>query len=181
MSRFDSLLSAYAVRVQAPWPTSVSGAERVWLAVYEPEQERRVRVRLGEFEMVTLQAGHNWGLVDLTDAFGHWLGRHEYRDAYFARPTALAPALAEFRDVLAGEVMEGLTKADSNTVVALLGVGALFGLARVSELVERVAPAIPGRLLVFFPGRRAGANYRLLDAKDGWDYLAVPIEASSGG
>jgi len=181
VSRFDSLLSAYAARVQAPWPTSVSGAERVWLAVYEPDQERRIRVRLGEFETVTIQAGHSWNLVDLTDAFGRWLGRHEYRDAYFARPTALAPALAEFRDTLTAQVAEVLAKADSNAVVALLGVGALFGLARVSELVERVAPAIPGRLLVFFPGRRVGANYRLLDAKDGWDYLAIPIEAASGG
>ena len=68
---------------------------------------------------------------------------------------------------------------DENTVVALLGVGSLFPMARVSELVDRVAPAIRGRLLVLFPGHLDGSNYRLLDARDGWNYLAVPI--TTGG
>ena len=32
-----------------------------------------------------------------------------------------------------------------------------------------------GRLVVFFPGQFEQNNYRLLDARDGWNYLAVPI------
>jgi hypothetical protein len=32
-------------------------------------------------------------------------------------------------------------------------------------------------LLVFFPGQFDNNNYRLLDARDGWNYLAVPITA----
>jgi len=37
---------------------------------------------------------------------------------------------------------------------------------------------IRGRLLVFFPGVYEQDNYRLLDARDGWNYLAIPITAS---
>ena len=37
-----------------------------------------------------------------------------------------------------------------------------------------------GRLLVFFPGEVEGNNYRLLDARDGWNYLATPITADKG-
>ena len=40
---------------------------------------------------------------------------------------------------------------------------------------------IRGRLLVFFPGVYEQNNYRLLDARDGWNYHAVPITASDGG
>ena len=39
---------------------------------------------------------------------------------------------------------------------------------------------IRGRLLVFFPGIYEQDNYRLLDARDGWNYHAVPITASEG-
>ena len=47
--------------------------------------------------------------------------------------------------------------------------GALFGIARVSTLISRIADAIPGRLLIGFPGKHAGGVYRLLDARDGWN------------
>jgi len=55
------------------------------------------------------------------------------------------------------------------------GLGSLFGITSVSALIEAVAGNIRGRLLVFFPGHYEGNNYRLLDARDGWNYLAVPI------
>ena len=71
------------------------------------------------------------------------------------------------------------TQAGPDTVVALVGVGALFGVARVSTVVEGIKDAIPGRLLVFIPGEHHPENhtYRLLDARDGWNYLAVPLLA----
>ena len=71
-------------------------------------------------------------------------------------------------------------EAGPDTVVAMLGVGALFGLARVSSVVEGIKDAVPGRLLVFFPGEHHPENhtYRLLDARDGWNYLAVPLLAN---
>ena len=47
--------------------------------------------------------------------------------------------------------------------------------------MEAVTDCIGGRLLVFFPGEREGSNYRLLDARDGWNYLATPITAQEWG
>ena len=62
-------------------------------------------------------------------------------------------------------------------VVALKGVGSLFGLLKVKEVVDQLAPLVTGRLLVFFLGNFEDNNYRLLDGYDGWNYLAVPITA----
>ena len=55
----------------------------------------------------------------------------------------------------------------------------LFGLARVSSIVEGIKDTVGGRLVVFFPGEYHPENhaYRLLDARDGWNYLAVPLLA----
>ncbi len=66
------------------------------------------------------------------------------------------------------------------TVVAITGVAALFGFARVSQVLSLVEAHIRGRLLVFFPGVYENNNYRLLDARDGWNYLAVPITPHEG-
>jgi hypothetical protein len=67
---------------------------------------------------------------------------------------------------------------DPEGVVAVLGAGTLFGLGdtvKVSALLNAVNGAAAGRLLVFFPGQHEGNSYRLLDARDGWNYLAIPI------
>lgn len=92
-------------------------------------------------------------------------------------------ALSDFADFVAGHV-QGVLQAptvDANSVVAVVGLASLFGLVRASDLFASVAPHIKGRLLAFFPGQHEGSNYRLLDARDGWNYLAVPISAGSGG
>lgn len=180
MSRMDALIDAYARVAQHPWERSVAGPERVWLAVYPPADERRLRFKLEEFKIATQRAGKRWKLVDITNAFEEWLGAHEYREAYFESPEDLEPALEEFGDRLVDRVRAELEAEDidGETVVALLGAGTLFGLFRVSRLIESVNDAIRGRLLVFFPGERHGSNYRLLDAQDGWNYLAIPIVAS---
>ena len=68
-----------------------------------------------------------------------------------------------------------------NTVVAILGAGALFGFARISQILKLVEGDILGRLVVFFPGQFERNNYRLLDARDGWNYLAVPITLHGEG
>jgi hypothetical protein len=60
-------------------------------------------------------------------------------------------------------------------VVALLGAGSLFGFLRLSDVIKEVEREIQGRLVVFFPGQKDGNNYRLLDARDGWNYMAVGI------
>jgi hypothetical protein len=157
----------------------VAGAQRVWFALYDPRDERRLRSRLTEFEIATVRAGHAWFSCDLTNAFAQWMAVLPYRDDYFASPDDLAIVEDEFVDFVVLRVAEALTRpeADAGTVVAVYGVASLFGFMRVSTLIERVAPQIRGRLLLFFPGQHDNANYRLLDARDGWNYHAVPITA----
>ena len=81
----------------------------------------------------------------------------DYRDAYFECPewftgyqsgkvTWSVHCLVErFKKTIAAE-------ATPNTVVALMGVGGLFRLARVSSVVEGIKDAVGGRLAALFPG-----------------------------
>lgn len=183
MSEVESLLKAYERFVPLPWDASLAGPQKVWFAIYDPAQERRLRLRIGDFEAATRAAGHGWVLLDLTDAFAKWMANHEYREAYFEQPEDINLALADFADAVAQRVREVMTApdVDENSIVAVVGIASLFGLARASELFAKVAHHIKGRLLAFFPGQHYGSNYRLLDARDGWNYLAVPISAGSGG
>lgn len=184
MSYVDDLLAAYRSYVTLPWQRNLGSPQRVWMAIYPPEHERRVRLHVVNFEVVTKEAGHSWGLVDISSSFERWIGRHEYRDDYFRSPQLLSPALREFFNHLTSEVLEELEKrADPDGVVGLLGAGTLFGLGdsvKVSALLSAVNRAISGRLLVFFPGANEANKYRLLDARDGWNYLATPITPGGG-
>ncbi len=182
MSQIEDLLSEYEKIVRQSWQRNIAGAQKVWFVVYDPTQERRLRFRLTDFEIVTKKAGHSWTAVDLTDAFARWMSAHDYRESYFEQPDLMDMALSEFAARVADEVRSALTSphVDENTVVAVYGLGSLFGLTRASALFEAVAPSIRGRLLAFFPGQHDGTNYRLLDARDGWNYLAVPITVTSG-
>ncbi len=179
MSYVARLLEAYGSYVSLPWQHGLAPAQRVWMAIYPPEQERRLRLNLDEFKIATKQAGHEWGLVDVTTSFERWMAGHSYRERYLQAPHLLHSSLGSFAEVLAAEVRGGLeAHAAPDGVVGLLGVGALFGLGdevKVARLIAAVTGAIAGRLLVFFPGEHEGNAYRLLDARDGWDYLAVPI------
>jgi len=130
--------------------------------------------------VATESAGHRWREVDLTDTFAVWMAQHEYRDSYFEEPDDLELALEDYSTYVPDLVMTTLQHpdVDETTVVTIIGIGSLFGLTRASVLLEKVAAHIRGRLLVFFPGHHEGANYRLLDARDGWNYLAIPITAT---
>lgn len=182
MGKIEALCDAYDKQVRLRWDPTLAGPQRVWFLVYSPDQERRLRLRLPLFETATIGAGHKWRHVDLTTAFARWMSDHEYREAYFASPERLELALKDFGRFVADEVRDHLKASgvDDQTVVAILGIASLFGLTRVSELVQEVVPFVRGRLLVFFPGQLEGSNYRLLDARDGWNYLAVPITAENG-
>ena len=181
MSEIEGLLSEYERSVKLPWSHNLAGAQKVWFARYDPGQERRLRLRIGEFETATTDAKRMWRLVDMTDSFAEWMTNHEYKDAYFEQPENLELALVDFSDYVAERVRKELrhSSVDENTVVALLGLASLFGLIRVSELVTKVESKILGRLLAFFPGQRDGSNWRLLNARDGWNYHAVPIEGGT--
>ena len=179
MTYVDELVASYRRFVALPWQQGVASPQRVWMGVYPPQYERRVRLNVREFENATMQAGHGWALVDITTSFERWMAEHEYAEAYFEEPELLDTALPAFFDQLVADVRGQLQEhSDPNGVVGLLGAGAMFGLGdsvKVSALMRNVNDAIAGRLLVFFPGHHEHNSYRLLDARDGWDYLATAI------
>lgn len=184
MSRIEDLAEAYGRHMATPWQRTVAGAQRVVMVVYDKELERTLRARKLLFETKTAQAGYEWLEVDLAPAFAEWMAQEEYREEYFASPEDLRLKLdAEFSNYAAGRIRERLTCLDAaeTSVVAVFGVGAIFGFARVSQVLRMVEGDIRGRLVVFFPGQFEQNNYRLLDARDGWNYLAVPITLRSGG
>lgn len=182
MDQVAALCKAYEEQLSIPWDATVAGPQRVWLAVYDPRAERRLRARMEEFAIATKKSGRRWQQADLTRAFANWMNGHEYRDAYFSDPETVELALADFQDSVARQVRDALTApaVGDETVVAIIGIGALFPMARASKLIEDVASAIRGRLLVFFPGESDGPNYRLLNARDGWNYLAIAITPVGG-
>ena len=154
------------------------------MAVYTPEEERRLRLHLPEFATASKKAGHEWDLIDISDEFEKWMGSHEYRDAYFENPRLMQPELVGFFDQLVEHVRKQVVaKTSDHTIIGLLGAASLYGLGdhvKVSALIENVQDIVQGRLLVFFPGEVDGNNYRLLDAQDGWNYLATLITARKG-
>ena len=182
MGKIEDLAANYERHLSVPWQRSVAGAQRVMLLIYEKELERTLRARLGEFEIKTRNAGHEWAQHDCTTAFSQWLASDEYKEAYFESPEDLSMKIeGEFKDHIVAPLRERLRSTNDNTVVALTGVASLYGFAHISEIVRSVEPDIQGRLIVFFPGAKEGSNYRLLDARDGWNYLANCITAHGSG
>jgi hypothetical protein len=185
-SRVDSLTEAYTRHVSLPWDRGLAPPQRVWFAVYPKEEERRLRYKVDAFRLATTDpngACKKWILVDLTDIFARWMNGEKYREHYFKNPGMMGPKLPRFLDFAANEIVAAADAegADDNTVVAVLGVASLFGFVQVSDLVPRVISRVMGRLLVFFPGSRDGNVYKLLDAREGWNYLATPITAFDDG
>ncbi|MEI7848810.1 MAG: BREX protein BrxB domain-containing protein [Chloroflexota bacterium] len=182
MSEVDDLLKAYERQVCLPWDNKLSGSEKVWFVVYDPAQERRLRFRMGDFQNTTRQAGHGWLHLDLTDAFATWMAAHRYKESYFETPDDMEPALKDFSEMVVTQIngLLGTAEAGEQDVVAISGLASLFGLTRASAVFEKVTSSIRGRLIVFFPGQHDGSNYRLLDARDGWNYLAIPITSKKG-
>ena len=176
MSAIDRLLTNYSRQVRLPWSSSMSGKQRVWFAVYPPAEERRVRANQPQFEATTLEAQHGWLNVDLTDLLPKWIASHEYREDIFTAPEYFSVS-SELEDLAVERVRQTCNSEDTSAtcVVAVTGLATLFDFMRVSSLVERVEDSVRGRLLVFFPGEYAGNVYRFMDARDGFNYMAVPI------
>ena len=182
MSELDRLVSRYTRQIAIPWHTVRSDAERTVFVIYDRTKERQLRYRLSEFQAATEAVGRQWLLLDITASFAQWFSAHDNRDEYFAYPQDLPGfsegRLPEFEEHLAKALIDLLkAKATPQYAVGVVGVGSLFGLARVSALMRRIASAVPGRLVIFFPGEKVDNNYRLLGARDGWDYLATAITA----
>jgi hypothetical protein len=184
MSRIEELAERYGQHIATPWQRTVAGAQRVVMVVYDKELERTLLARKTAFETATRQAGHDWHEIDVAPAFAEWMAREAYREQYFASPEDLQIKLdAEFAESVAHRIRGTLadTRVSESSVVALFGVGAMYGLARVSHILKLLEPDIRGRLVVFFPGQFEKNGYRLLDGRPGWNYLAIPITLHGGG
>lgn len=183
MGRIEDLAQRYQSHIAAPWQRNLAAEQRTVFLVYPKSDERRLRARVELFELATTQAGHGWRLCDLTGSFARWMAGTDYRDSYFEDPAAIGMKLhGEFLKTVADELRTVLRGdgVDEDTVVAVQGVACLFVFTRVSLVLKEVVKDIKGRLLLFFPGEYEGGNYRLLDARDGWNYLAVPITLHNG-
>lgn len=182
MGRIENLATNYERNISVPWQRSVSGAQRVMLCIYNKEDERMLRAQLSEFELRTKKTGYEWQKFDCTELFSEWLSNDEYRDAYFEMPEDILMKIeGEFKNHVIEKIRTFFEEADDKTVSALVGIASLYGFVHVSELIRSLEPDIRGRLVLFFPGGKEGSNYRLLDARDGWNYLATSITAHQTG
>src|SRR5690349_7252947 len=155
MARIEDLAERYGRHIATPWQRTVAGAQRVIMVVYDKELERTLRARKLAFETATREAGHDWHEIDLASAFADWISPDEYRDEYFSSPDDLQLKLeAEFPEFVADRLRAVLNKPEvnENSVVAVFGAGALFGLVRISQVLRMIESEIRGRLVVFFPG-----------------------------
>jgi hypothetical protein len=179
VSRVKRLVQNYGKHIAIPWRGDAAALQRVIFCVYHEAEELRLRAKIDEFEIATKQAGHGWARFDLTDSFAIWLTSQRYTKSYFEKPHLLGTLLPKYLSFIMDEFAGFLARkgTDEDTVMAVTGVGSLFGLLKVKEVVDKLAPMVSGRLLIFFPGSYEDNNYRLLDGYDGWNYLAVPITA----
>lgn len=183
MARIDDLLANYKRRAAMPMRFGLPMSQRVWFLVYPPEEERRLMMRATEFEMATTEVPLFWHRIDLTGTFRDWIDTftdEEERTAILADPEILEEyAQTGFRDHIRDRVAKEMDQIPPDqmgrTIVALTGLMELYDLLHVSEVIDALDHSFTGILLVFFPGEREGNTYRFLNARTGWDYLAVPI------
>ncbi|MGL5489247.1 MAG: BREX protein BrxB domain-containing protein [Shewanella sp.] len=174
--RLSKLLQSYASHISVPWKDNISAEEKAIFVIYDKADELKLRARMAEFEQSSTESGHPWLLLDLTNAFPNWMAEQDYKESYFEDPEYLEGSYGYFADELVAKLSEQINVAQtSDSVVALLGCGTLFGFVSVSALVKSLAVQVQGRLVVFFPGEYHENNYKLLDAKDGWGYQATAI------
>ncbi len=178
MGRIERLAERYERYISLPWQKGLAGAQKAIFVVYDKTDERRLINRKELFALATAKAKHPWKEVDLSGVFSQWMAGIDYRESYFESPEDLELKLEDdFLDDVVTILQENLSgqDVDHKTVVGVFGVASLFGFVRISEIMFRIENSIRGRLVVFFPGEFENANYRLLDARDGWNYHAVPI------
>lgn len=178
MSTVEELLAAFRRRLDVPWRPDEPPAGRVWILWYAKEHERRVHGRLGEFSEAARDAGKGWWEFDLAPLFGKWVAAQRWFERAAKKPSTLSTVLPQFEQHLVGQVRTELDQCGPDDLLVLTGVASLFGLLRSSTLIAQVTDRVPGRLVVTFPGTHQGGIYRLLDARDGWNYLAVPIPSA---
>ena len=187
MSRLDQLIESYRRHAEIPLKQSVTVAERTWFVVYSPEEERRLRSRLAEFEIATKDCGLHWQEIDFTGSFTRWLDQSydaEERDAMLGSPAIVENyAVPDYCDFLADIIRKAVAALPAGevecTVFAVTGLMELYDFIHVSQVMDALNKEVRGVLVIFFPGDREENTYRFLGARTGWDYLATPITADS--
>lgn len=180
MGRIEDLCEVYSRSISAPWMRTSSGSERVLMVVYDKDLERSLRNRVNLFQEATTSANHPARLLDVTTWFSEWMAGQKYAEGYFESPEDIRTLIeAEFKGYVAQRLRKELESADPETVVGVIGIGALYGFLKTSELIRAVEPAIKGRMVIFFPGTKDGNNYRMLDTHDGWNYMANGISLNA--
>ena len=178
MTKLKKLLESYTEFISIPWSHNIDPEQRIVFCVYNEIDENRIRAKVGEFEIATKQAGHDWNLFDLTDIYPKFVINEKYAEKLYRTPSKAKTAIgSRFLPHIIEEYESFLKNIpnDPESVVAVLGAGTLYSVIRVKEVVDQIAPLFLGKLVVFFPGRFSENNYRLLDGYDGWSYRAIPI------
>jgi hypothetical protein len=177
MTYVDRLNQALKDRLRHPWSQDKSGGERVWFLVFDPDKLRTVLAHKEAFRLSTEAAGKRWEEIDISREFGAWMANHRYARRYFARPSLATTIADDFASALVANIKRQMDerRVDEQTLVVITGTESLYGINKLSHVTRLLEDAIPGRLLVFFPGEYREPQYRFLDARDGWNYLAIPI------
>lgn len=179
MSRVSDLVDAYTAELSLPWRPGLSGGERVWMLVYPPDLERAIRAALPKLELATGQSGYGWAVIDVTNELGTWIASHKYAEAFYEEPSDFTSAIIDkFEAELIAKIREQLAASPDNSVVALVGIASIFPFLRASSVITKIHDDANGRLLVLFPGLHDPEthSFRLLDARDGFNYRARVID-----
>ena len=180
MGRIEELSEVFSRSISAPWMRTSSGSERVLMVVYDKESERPLRNRINLFSEAIVNAQHTAEILDISTWFSEWMAGQKYAEGYFESPEDLQTLIeAEFKNYISKGIIQILNESGDNTVVCVIGLDSLYGFLKTSELIRSVEPFIKGRLVIFFPGTKDGNNYRMLDAHDGWNYMANGISLNA--
>ena len=177
MSKIDQLLTTFTKVINEPWSSRLSGQEKVWFLIFDPVDLRKLQFRIGEFEIEAKKANKEWRAISLKKFFTDWLSAHDYKEAYFENPDDIIDSLEyEFVDYVINRITEQIKSNSENELLVLNDVSALFGHIKLSSILNAISKDIHGRLMILFPGEYSNNQYRLMDARAGWDYLARPIQ-----
>ena len=180
-SSLNRLLDNFERQVALPLVERLPPAQRVWFIVYSPEQERRIRFLWPEFKLRSEKHGKEWKQIDLTDVIPTWvISQGKHSAAYLKTPASLDEDTTQ--EGLCELLTERIAALDltPKSLCVLVGLGGLFGFASVSALVKSIQELVPGRLVCFFPGSRDQNSYHFMNARDGWNYHALPITDEEG-
>ena len=94
------------------------------------------------------------------------MSQHRYATQYFAKPRLATTIADSFISHLVATITRDINEqaVDAHTLLALTGTESLYGITKLSPVVKLIEDAVPGRLLVFFPGQYHEPRYRFLDA-----------------